>query len=289
MRVVVHRYSDGYTKPQEDGRKHLFQKGCIKNVTKHFFEWIITGVVFAVVASLLSTVLMAHIEENSRDRNQLNDLSNIYIGCSRAWMDEHFGVPQFVGHNDKYTLCAYILDSFAIQAAFDEAESAKAYLITVLASKDDSRKNKFSINDETSKYTKNLVLSDFSYYDFPGKPEAVFGATSNGNARAYYAEMYYFMSSGNYYEYYLATLDFGKLNNDFEGFLHEFGMPSGDIDDEVSAKVNQGVQVIVDRKKNCPNSYGVATLADLEAMDSLLLYWFNSQQLRNRLNTAEYP
>ena len=77
------------------------------------------------------------------------------------------------------------------------------------------------------------------------------------------------------------------MNGNLQSFLSEFGMPSGDIDDEVLAKQNGGVQIITDRRKSCPNSYGVSE-GDTAIMNMLLSYhWFNSQQIRNTLNDIE--
>ena len=77
------------------------------------------------------------------------------------------------------------------------------------------------------------------------------------------------------------------MNGNLQSFLSEFGMPSGDIDDEVLAKQNGGVQIITDRRKSCPNSYGVSE-GDTAIMKMLLSYhWFNSQQIRNTLNDIE--
>ena len=122
---------------------------------------------------------------------------------------------------------------------------------------------------------------------FPGSPQSVRGFVSNGNARAGYYEHYYLCGFGNYYNYYIASLDYGELNGSLQEFLREFGMPSGDIDDEVLAEKNGGVQIITDRRKSCPNSYGVSE-SNTTIMDMLLSYhWFNSQQIRNTVNDIE--
>ena len=133
----------------------------------------------------------------------------------------------------------------------------------------------------------NITLGETSYYDFPGSPQSVRGFVSNGNARAGYYEHYYLCGFGNYYNYYIASLDYGELNGSLQEFLREFGMPSGDIDDEVLAEKNGGVQIITDRRKSCPNSYGVSE-SNTTIMDMLLSYhWFNSQQIRNTVNDIE--
>jgi len=62
-----------------------------------------------------------------------------------------------------------------------------------------------------------FTLGELSYYDFPGTPESVFGFVSNGNARAFYSESYYFMSGGNYYNYHVASFDYGKTGKNLQG------------------------------------------------------------------------
>lgn len=256
-------------------------------------EWVVTGVVFAIVASILSSVIMTHIEEKNKINEQLSNLSDIFIGCNKEWVDERFGTPQFSGKNGEYTLCAYISDYFVIQMAFDEAESAQAYLITALKNEENV---KVEIDDFTLKYMvedpKNvLTLGDFSYYDFPGKPESVFGFVSNGTTRMLYSESYYYFSGGNYYNYHIATFDFGKIDGGINWLLCQFGLPPDDpddFDDELNSQFNnKGVQIIRDRKNNRPNTYGVSTL-ETDILELLFTYnWFNSQQLRNRLNKVD--
>ena len=95
------------------------------------------------------------------------------------------------------------------------------------------------------------------------------------------------MSIITYVDLEIITLDYGELNGSLQEFLREFGMPSGDIDDEVLAEKNGGVQIITDRRKSCPNSYGVSE-SNTTIMDMLLSYhWFNSQQIRNTVNDIE--
>ena len=250
-------------------------------------EWVVTGIVFAIAASILSSIIMMRMEEKNKITEQLNNLSEIYIGCNKEWVDEQFGSPQFTGQKEGYTLCAYISDFFVIQMAFNEAESAQAYLITAL----NSEKNiKWKIDDSTFTTAllgtnKGLTLGDFSYYDFPSKPTSVFGFVSNGNTRIFYSESYYFMSGGNYYNYHIATFDFGKIDGGIEDLLNQFVI-ADDIDDEVNSQFqnNTGIQIIGDRKGNCPNTYGVSVMGT-DISELLFTYdWFNSQQLRNRLN-----
>ena len=250
-----------------------------KRILKHFMDSFLVGVVFAVISSLLITHIQENIQINREIRKQESNLSNIYIGCNKSWVDENFGTPQFIHIKDGYLVCAYISEYYALQIAFDEAESACAYLVTALKIDDNF---KIKIDDFTfadRKNFSNLVLGEFTYYDFPEKPMSVWGFVTNGSGRYMYSERYYFISNGGYYDYYLASLDYGTcLENAEFAFFDE----REDIDDEVSAEMISGLQ-LTNRSEACPNSYGVSDV-DSETFDKLLLNysWFNSQQLRNK-------
>ena len=258
-----------------------------RKVRKMFFkigEGVLSGIVFAVVAALLTANIMDHKERQRTIDNQLKNLSNVYIGCSKQWADEAFGYPQFIGQKEEYLLCAYISDYFVLQIAYDQAQAAKAYIITSL---DNPDKINLQINDSTLQYANGFTIGELSYYDFPGTPECIFGFVSNGNARAFYGESYYYMSGGNYYEYYIASFDYGKTGKNLQGFVSSLTISDGTpIDDEVKeSQISRYSFVIEDRKNNYPNSYGVST-PDVD-MDNLLFSydWFNSQQLRNKLDS----
>ncbi len=254
-------------------------------ILKKLREPVMNGIVMAVIASILTTIIIDKTTINATEEQRFKDISNIYIGCNKEWMDDRFGVAQFSAYKDDFLLCAYISDAYVIQVAYDNSNSAYAYLITVL---NDKSSKKVKIKDETWLDGQEIILGSTTYYDLPLYPMFVEGAISNGNARAIYAEVYSYIGTGNYYFYCYATLDFGKLKGSLDDLYSEFGMPTGDIDDEVSKDRNKGIQVITNRKYSCPNSYGVAVSSDafdFYALDLLLSYdWFNSLQLRNRYN-----
>lgn len=260
----------------------MSKKECLNRFFKKLFELLFTGVILAVVASLLTTSIMNKNEQKKEQQRQISDISNIFIGCSSDWMNEHFGSPQFTAHKENYTLCAYISDYFVIQIAFDQGNSAKAYLITELESYNDS----IVINDSTKVFSDEISLCDTPYYDLPSRPISTFGFVSNGNVRALYAEEYYYMGGGNYYTYYYATLDFGKTGGDVLDFIKELDLLNDeDVDDEVPREIINGY-AIKNRTSFCPNTYGVADreLTNTTDVYSLLFdyNWFNSIQIRNK-------
>ena len=253
----------------------------IYSFLKKTSELVLTGIVFAVAASLLTTWIQEKQDAKENITSQLTNLSNVYIGCNKQWMDETFGSPQFSGQKDEYLLCAYISDYYVLQVVFDQAQAAQAYLITAL---NNSENVDIQIVDSTWRVSDVITLGETSYYDFPGQPTRVLGYISIGNARAFYGEAYNFMSTGNYYTYYIASFDYGKLPGTVENFLNCFDIvPHYDVDEEVSFKIVQGINIIPDRKNNYPNTYGVSMY---DAVGDLLFSydWFNSQQLRNKLN-----
>lgn len=257
-----------------------FNSYIINNFKKILYksiELVFTGIIFAVVASLLTTYILENIQEKRMQEAYLKNISNIYIGCNKLWVDESFGSPQFVSEKEGYLLCAYISDFSVVQLVFDQALSAQAYLITSL---DNKEKLQIEIEDTTFNDEQSIKLGNFSYYDFPSSPESIYGFVTNGNARVFYSEKYYFTSSGNYYNYYIASFDFGSRQD----FLRNIILPSRDeyIDDEVNIDINEGVQIIGDRHNSYPNTYGVSNINNIEEL--LFGYdWFNSQQLRNKL------
>lgn len=243
-----------------------------------------TGLIFAIAASIMSSCIMRDWEAERQIEEQLDNLSRLYIGCSKEWLNDSFGTPQFSGQKNDFSLYAYVTKHFLVQVALDESNAARAYLITALETDDPIN---WEINDKTiqtmlDNRSLKLSLGNFSYSDFSESPEKVFGFVSNGNSRALYAEYYYFMAWGNYYDYYLASLDFGKTGKTIEGFIREFGMP----EDHPFPYYSDYCQIIEDRSNNCPNSYGVSDGVDVT--DLFFTYdWFNSDQLRNQSHPSE--
>lgn len=267
--------------------QHIFTSKKAKEIFITTVNQVLSGIVFAIVAALLTANIIERKEHRRAINAQLNNLSNVYIGCSKQWADEVFGYPQFVGQKDDYLLTAYITDYFVLQIAYDQSQAAKAYIITSL---DNTDKIDIQLTDSTlygnSLISNSFILGELSYYDFPGTPEHIGGFVSNGNARAFYSESYYYMSGGNYYEYYIASFDYGKAGKNHQDFISSLTFPDNEpIDDEVSGTCFDNYSLVIkDRKNNYPNSYGVSTL-DVD-MDSLLFSydWFNSQQLRNKFD-----
>lgn len=252
-------------------RHPKFQKFLVK-----LSESMITGIVFAIIASLLTTLIVECREQKKSIKAQINNISNIYIGCNKAWADECFGTPEFSYKTDKNLLCAYVSEYYVIQIAFDLNHSAQAYLITAL---DNNNRTTIEIQDKTIFRDEHLTLGKFSFYNYPDAPNSVFGYVTNGTGRSLYSETYYANGGGAYYAYHIASLDFGV---GAEALKFDVFSDGTVIDDEVTSDKNLGVQIISNRKTSCPNSYGVS-IDSFNMEDTLFSYhWFNSQQLRNK-------
>lgn len=259
--------------------KNMKASNRLASLFHRLLEALFSGIVLAVVASLLTTSIVENKQQKNEQERLILDIPNIYIGCNMEWMNEHFGIPQFTGEKDDYTLCAYVSEYFVIQAAFDKSGSAKAFFVTQLESYSDI----FSVNDYTKMSSEGVSLCNTSYHDLPNAPMSTFGFVSNGNVRALYAEEYFSNGGGNYYSYYFASFDFGKTGGDVLAFIREFCFEDeNSADDEVPREISKG-NVLENRRISCPNTYGVSDLNASETCELLLNYdWFNSMQIRNK-------
>lgn len=270
---------------------HRFVKQLNDVVEKPVNNLILSSVILAIMANLLSNSFEANSAYKQMEEKRLQQLSNINIGTSKEWMDDTFGVPQFTGNptvsfsDDKsksltYTCCAYISDYYVLQAVYDEYRSLQAYLVTLLNHAEDIE---VEITCDPFRSNDYFALGDTSYYDLFDKPIYVTGFNANGG-RMLYAEAYSYEADINHYDYYYATLDFGKLDTTVQDFFENL-TEANDIDDEVALDIISGSYVIADRKVCFPNTFGVSYLDRTTTTALLLSYdWFDSLQLRNRLN-----
>lgn len=247
-------------------------------------ELLMTGIVFAVVASLLTQYISEQNTQRSLVEKRLTSISSIYIGCSKEWVDEQFGAPQFIGEIEGYTMCAYLSDFYLLQFAFNESFATEGYMVTSL-------ENEENIQIEIKGVPVVLAsttLGEFSFYDFPGAPSSAYGFVTQGLGRALYAERYYFGNGGNYYEYYIASFDYGVFEGTLQDFIFSNQYIGIDekiiIDDEVDSSIRTCSNMLNDRKNNCPNTYGVVRALNYTTVEKLFFDygWFNSLQLRDR-------
>ena len=226
------------------------------------------------------------ISEEEKTKNQLNTFENIYIGCSKEWLDERLGAPTFKYKYKKYPkdiefnllCCVYVTDIALVRVYFDEtALSCKAYFVT-------STNEEYSINlPETYKHFVNdKPIGEFSYYDIMNIPNCLGGGKSNGNVRTIYGEVYYFLSAGNYYYFTFGTVDYG-INPSMDLSMLEEEIELDDEIDPANTRV-LGLNNIKNRKMHYPNTFGIVAypITDELAWELLCDYnGFDSFQLKD--------
>jgi hypothetical protein len=246
-------------KPQTKEKLRVF---LIKSI-----DLIITGIVCAIISSLITTFILAEIEIKAENQQKINHLSSICIGSNREWVDQCFGTPQFSAEKEEYLLCAYTTDDFILQIAYMN-DSVQAYLVTAFKSND------VVIRDIPMFFKNGIKIGSFSFHDFPQSPTTVSGFISNGASRSMYYESYYLAMHGNYLDYHIACFDYGFLKGS-----PMWKIPDEErIDDEVSTDIlsPNSAEIITNRRKCYPNTYGVSA-GGVDMENLLFSYdWFDS-------------
>lgn len=211
-------------------------------------------------------------------REQLAAIKKLSIGVSKDWVESNLGTP-FVAniievtkdgrawpHIDKSNIVGevleyiYIFEDVSIKIYFDvPGNSCKAFFVTILK---DVKGIDIVMPDIYAPFVSNKPLGEFAYTEISGEPGLVYGYSSQGVARTFYGESYYYTASGNYQTFYFSTLDYGMLNSlsDFVLFIsliqHEIG-PSNDVYGLPSSEL-----LCQQRDKFYPNTYGISVLND---------------------------
>ena len=125
-------------------------------------------------------------------------------------------------------------------------------------------------------------MGESSFYDYPGKPDKVFGYVSQGVARCIYAEQYSAETENNW----LLALDFGRLSVTLPGFVQSIQLGVEKVDDEVGMAIITSPQTLADRKQTCPNTYGVSDVnIGMDEMYDLFFLYNNFDSLSMREDT----
>lgn len=243
----------------------------LKRLSSTIIDFIITGVICAIVSTLISTAILNNIEMESQNKKRVSLLSYISIGTNREWVDQSFGTPQYSATQDEYDLCAYTSDDFLLQVVYDKSGSVQGYLVTAY------EPNKIKIDDLPKLFDNGVKIGSFSFYDFPHAPESVMGYFINGSGRVFYGETYYFASRGDYLAYHIAYVDYGFYKGTTSLGMFQETTPDEEITkDNISP--NSG-EIITNRKGFYPNTYGVSNIG--RKMEELLFKygWFDSMKL----------
>lgn len=282
---------------QRDGKKS-------NNIFMTFLT-IVATVIAAIIVSV-STMIFSQI---SKHNDLINTLEDIYIGCSKEWIDSHLGPPTFLYLADSneisdyirdrcreeeydvnYNLIVgiYVTDVAILQAYFDK--SAMSCRLFMIIRTDSRRWNQVNLPKQYRYCVNNKPLGKFSYYEIDGQPEHIHSYYTNGTGRTFYMEQYYYASGGNYYNFYFGTLDYGNFETvgQFWDNLTQSTTVSDD-DAEYVTIVDSvlGAEFILEnRKACCPNVYAISSpsLSYAEAMLLLSDYTaFDSLQLKNKV------
>lgn len=231
-----------------------------KRIFRYFTScrWV-SAVVSTVLATMLSTLFLSMISKAYTDyinqRELEKSIGSIYLGCNREWIDEKLGEATFTINHSDYIECVYISEIAAVRAFYGtETESCEAFFVTALSNR---KIETLKLPGIYSHVTNGKSLGEYSYYDIQDKPLGIDGYVTNGDARIFYMEQYYY-GAGNYYEYYFCSMDYGA---ELSGSSFESNMVPADdvsyVDDEVQGDFSTPL-VLVNRKQVKPNTYGMS-------------------------------
>lgn len=240
----------------------------------------------AIIAAIITTLLMTGINifyDSFKERYDFaKAVQYIYIGSNKEWIDSKLGPANFLSIQDNYMECVHISDTIAVTIFYEvETSSCCGYFVTILKK---DRLFPVTVPDTYSWITDGKPIDEISYYDIDSVPINIYGYVSNGTGRAFYGEEYYYASSGNYYDFLFASVDYGDLQMTYSSFSELLDAKWSDepIDDEVL--VTHG-QVLADRKSICPNTYGIIDSSGITDLFSSY-HNFDSFQLRDKSSSA---
>lgn len=230
-------------------------------------------------------------------QEKLASIQKISIGSSKKWIDDKLG-PSYAetimsikddrlmytdddesNKTGEILVCAYdISDIIMVQVYFDISDNAcLAFFITLL---DDVSDVDIMMPRFYSSLVSDKSLGEFAFSELGEGIMSTYGYTSQGVARTFYGEEYYFGANGNYQTFYFAVLDYGMLNSyaDFTQFLSIIQFNIGPNDDTLP--LPEGLNS--EREKFYPNTYGISALnSDLTFELLSHYYWFDSMSFIN--------
>lgn len=245
-------------------------KNIIKKLGKGLLLAIIAPIITAIVADWLISRSVKRINAEEKLNMQVKTLENVYIGCSKEWIDEKLGAPTFMYSCDgkiefertkpeemnyDFLTCVYVTDIAVLKAYYGkEDNSCQIFFITAT-----DEKQPLNLPSTYRRFVNDKSIGKFSYHDIEGNPTVIGGAFSNGNARTFYGETFNFYSAGNYYGFIFGNVDYGI---DVPFLLYTTGTEI-EWDDKTSDHPPKvlGVQNIKNRKENYPNTFGLASPA----------------------------
>lgn len=250
------------------------------------FDNLKSAIISTVIATLISTFLVSCISEYLREQREevalINSINSIYLGSNKDWVDNHLGPATFINEHDDFLECVYVSEIAAIRVFYDvKTSSCNAFFVTALNRK---KSDVLGLPELYSYITGGKNLGEFSYHDIEGKPLQVYGYVTQGDARSFYMEDYYY-GAGNYYTYYFVSMDYGveRKNTSFASMLKPADTLSY-IDDEVNVSQNTepNLLVISNRSEVYPNTYGMSFQPVSSRIEELISDYsgFDSRQIK---------
>lgn len=228
----------------------------------------------------------------------LANIRKLATGTTKDWVDDKLGYPfasntikvtetgRVWPHTDENSItgelleCIYIIfDAISVRAYFDIPDnSCKAFFVTLM---EDTLDFDIVMPEVYLPFVSDKPLGEFTFSEIDGEPLELYGYVSQGVARVFYGEQYYYAGSGNYKDFYFTILDYGMLNSlpDFIWFLSNIQL---DIYPSNGATGYSSSELLTqERDKLYPNTYGISTLNYELTFDLISSYGgFDSLPLR---------
>lgn len=224
----------------------------------------------AILHSELSSILYQRGMNISQHNNLVESIQKISIGSNKEWFDQNMGVPTYISSEEDLSDCIYVNEVAIVRVFFDDNECCKAFFVTL---PETGTEEYLSYPELYNWVTASKKLGEVSYYDTVGSPDRIGGNVTQGFPHVCYVEQNYYVSKGNYYDFYFCSLDYGKKyidNNPLEDLVPSKKW-SGD--DEVNQRqLCSPYQswAISNRNKGKPNTYGISSISNDVIFDILL-------------------
>lgn len=254
----------------------------IKTAIIWFSKSILIGLIIALAAGILAPVVLDCLDQKHQKEELLSNIKRIYIGCNKEWLDAKLGPPLFKCSHETLMEYLYVTDYAAIRTFFDnKTGNCEAFFTTVIKNKSSER---IELPDVYSWMSNHKPLGDFNYNDIDNNLVKICGYVGNGVVDTFYTECFYSGGSGNYYEFYFATMQYGKNLSGSGERSAEFSLVDEALLDEDLKKLidkERTVHIMYDRKDSKPNTFGISRIPYESIIDVLMGYdGFDSLQMR---------
>lgn len=263
----------------KEKRKLFFQK--IEE--NPFWKFLLSVAALIGVAIAISTSCMDRKKIYEDRKNHIENFSKIDIGCSKEWLIDAFGAPQFVSEDDKTQELVFVTDIAIIRAFFElQSEYCVMFFITQITDEGipfpDSMNGLCYTDNQSPEVLGRLTYSDIDREFF--EILTVYYYMSNRIPRSFYGEEYCYQKGYSDPRLMVfASMDYGvgsPIYMDVDGALTvpqffsqlEFEYYSGLLESEY----NNLFLRISARDSYKPNTYGLSSLDYIYTFDKLSTY-----------------